>query len=63
MARKENKAAKTKHNGPAPARRTSSKPSSRYPQWKVDLFHAGIVERRGSSASDLTGRAQRAPGA
>lgn len=37
--------------------------SSRYPQWRVDLFHAGIVERRSIGANEISARALRAPGA
>jgi len=35
----------------------------RYPQWKVELFRAGIAERRSSAAGQMGGRAMRAPGA
>ena len=62
MAQSENKA-KKKDTRAKTTRDTSAGSASRYPQWKIDLFHVGIIERRGASASDLTGRALRAPGA
>lgn len=34
----------------------------RYPQWKVELFRAGISERRQSASGQMSGRATRAPG-
>ena len=37
--------------------------SERYPHWKVQLFRAGIAERRNAAAAQITGRAMRAPGA
>jgi hypothetical protein len=37
--------------------------TDRYPQWKVELFRAGISERRQSVSGQISGRAVRAPGA
>jgi hypothetical protein len=61
----------TRRDSTSPAKRSektakhSVKPvsSERYPEWKVQLFRAGIAERRNSIAGQVGGRAMRAPGA
>lgn len=47
---------------PKPVRAAKSGPVERYPDWKVQLFRAGMAERR-NSAAQISGRAMRAPGA
>jgi len=49
---------------PKRASRAATAPKTeRYPQWKVDLFKAGMSERRQSTSGSMGGRAMRAPGA
>jgi hypothetical protein len=58
--------AERKHTSTSPKRAsravTASK-AGRYPQWKLDLFKAGMYERRQSTSGSMSGRATRAPGA
>lgn len=45
------------------APRVTKTSSERYPDWKVQLFRAGMAERRNSAVARIGGRAMRAPGA
>ncbi len=45
------------------AQAAASGTSQRYPQWKVELFRAGISERRQSPSGQMSARPMRAPGA
>jgi hypothetical protein len=47
----------------AVGRSASSVSRERYPQWKVELFRAGISERQQSVSGQMGARAMRAPGA
>jgi hypothetical protein len=61
MARKQTQVRSTKK--PRAVRAVSGSTTGRYPQWKVELFRAGISERRQSASGQISGRAVRAPGA
>ena len=43
--------------------RTKDSTTPRYPQWKVDLFRAGIFERQQLRYGRIGERVRRAPGA
>jgi len=61
MARKQTQVRSMKKTGTVRAVRSAT--TGRYPQWKVELFRAGISERRQSDSGQISGRAVRAPGA
>ncbi len=63
MAARRESAPSTRRTIKAVARSTGTVPRERYPEWKVELFRAGIAERRQSAAGQISGRATRAPGA
>lgn len=63
MATKRDTTHAAKQTGKTTARSTRSASSERYPDWKVELFRAGIAERRSSASGQMSGRATRAPGA
>lgn len=63
MATRRDSTRTAKQNRRTTARTSKPASSERYPDWKVQLFQAGIAERRNAAAGQITGRAMRAPGA
>jgi hypothetical protein len=63
MATRRDSARSGKQAGKTAGRSTKPVSTERYPEWKVELFRAGMAERRQSAAAQISGRAMRAPGA
>lgn len=63
MATRRQSTRTTKQGGTTSAQSSSPVSRERYPQWKVELFRAGMSERRQSPSGQISGRATRAPGA
>ena len=62
MATRRDSTHTVKQSGKSSARTSKPASSERYPDWKVQLFKAGIAERN-AAAGQIAGRAMRAPGA